>query len=116
MEETGDRISKGREMKISYSRLPEQLWLLMILVETFQWTVWDKECVDFKEAFPADQFTEKNPDFMKLVRILCDLNQYEMSEWQCSWAVNALLRWDWKEYWDAKEKKQALTCEKSLPF
>lgn len=51
---------------------------------------WDTACVLMDRNYsisPNDCFREKNPDFGTLVQKVNDEFQYEMSDWQCSWAV-----------------------------
>lgn len=48
-------------------------------------------CVDFKAPFPYDQFAEVNKEIKDIVKDIEIEYNYEMSEYQCSWAVTQLI-------------------------
>lgn len=52
----------------------------------------DLNCVDFSEPFPYDQFIKKNKEVRSIVKELEDEFDYEMSEFQCSWAIFSLIK------------------------
>ena len=45
------------------------------------------DCVDFTGAFPVDYFRKFNPIIDGLIEEVQEEFEYEMSEFQCSWAV-----------------------------
>ncbi len=51
----------------------------------------DTSCVDFKEPFPIDQLTSKNPIVKKLIKEVEKEFDYGMSEFQCSSATRQFI-------------------------
>ena len=45
------------------------------------------DCINLKKPFPVDQLTKEYPQIMDWVQEVQDEFRYEMSEFQCSWAV-----------------------------
>lgn len=66
-----------------YNKTSERLWEKL----EYHKNKIDASCVNFKEPFPIDQLVEKNPMITTLIHEVQDEYKYEMSEFQCSWAV-----------------------------
>ena len=79
-------------MSDKYNQVPEELWRRLIAADA------PKSGVDFSQPFPYDQYAASWPRIKDLVRDIEAEYNYEMSEMQGSWAVNAYLRWDYDEY------------------
>lgn len=52
----------------------------------------DTTCVNFNEPFPMDQLRRKNPQVAGLIKEVEKEHNYEMSEFQCSWAVSQFIK------------------------
>ena len=70
-----------------YNKTSERLWEKL----EARRTDFVLNSVDFKQPFPADQIQPQDL-FMQLVKEVQDECKYEMSEFQCSWAVNQFIR------------------------
>ena len=81
-------------MSEKYNLTCERLWELL----EAQRPKWKTEGVDLKQPFPADQFAAANPSFMPLVEQVQNEFKYEMSEFQCSWAVVSYMHDSWEDY------------------
>lgn len=82
-------------MTENYDRVAERLWEKL----EYHRASLIKDCVDFTLPFPFDQFARRNPMVHDLVdEVQCEFD-YEMSEFQGSWAVNAFLRWSMEDYY-----------------
>jgi hypothetical protein len=56
------------------------------------------QCIDFRQPFPWDQLVAHNPLAIDLIYQVQQGFACEMSEWQGSWAVNALIRWGMRDH------------------
>lgn len=56
------------------------------------------DCINFKEPFPIDQLVKKYPFVSDLIKEVEEEYNYQMSEFQCSWAVVAFYRNDMDKY------------------
>ena len=66
-----------------YNATSERLWEKI----EFHRDKFDPKSVNWKKPFPADQI-KPNKFFMELVAEVGEEFNYQMSEFQCSWAVN----------------------------
>ncbi len=81
-------------MAEKYNKTCERLWEKL----EYNRDKLNTSCVDFARFSPYDQFCKGNPQTKDLVKQVESEYSYEMSEFQCSFAVNAFLRWDMADY------------------
>lgn len=74
--------TKGKGMTDNYNKTSERLYEKLL----FHKVKFDPDSIDLKKPFPMDQLTPNN-ELIKLVREVQEEFNYEMSEFQCSWAV-----------------------------
>lgn len=75
-------------MTNKYNYTSERLWEKL----EFYRKDLDLSVVNFKEPFPIDQLVSKNPVVKKYIKEVEKEFNYEMSEFQCSWAVNIMIK------------------------
>jgi len=75
-----------------YNTVGEELWRRLILADA------PRTGVDFTQCFPADQYAKAWEPFRSVITDVQEAMQYEMSEFQCSWAVNAYFHWSFVDY------------------
>lgn len=71
-----------------YDTAAERLWEKI----EFRREGFDMDCVDDRVAFPWDQFSRANPTAEVLAAEVNSELNYELSEAQCSWAVNMAVK------------------------
>ena len=52
----------------------------------------DASCVNFEKCFPIDQLISGNSFVRDLLHEVEEEHDYQLSEFQCSWAVNQFVR------------------------
>ena len=71
-----------------YNRTGERLWEKL----EYYRDIINTDCVDFKQPFPIYQLIEVNPFVKNLVKAVEKEYNYQMSEFQCSWAANQFIK------------------------